>query len=336
MMIDNQFITDELTFERHVSITFMSVNLLVIALGIFINAIIIHLYRRRKITQSLFNFFLINLGISNIIQSLGALPFIIYFHRSVEDLVSIQRDDLLCGLIRGQPVFWTGSFVTMHTICFMNIKFYHIIKNPLHREDNKRIFVYYIITFWLVDFALFAPNFLLFKYDKINGYCRRDEDKKGWNVGLYKGALLLFGLCIPLILMLVVYVLIIREFYIKSKLGDSTESPVKVKYRKKVVVFLGIVVCVDLLSYSPFGIVFLLTGITEVFGSPTDPRFDVRNMRILKLTIVPTFCAIPLKMSKCGMDSKSFLVASLSMVKVKGEAFQARKLCLMLVNLIML
>ena len=285
----HQFITNELTFEKPISITFMSVNLLVIALGIFINSILIHLYRRRKVSQSLFNFFLMNLGITNIIQNLGVLPFIIYFHRSIEDLVPIHRNNLICWFVRGPPVFWVAAFVSMQTIAFMNVKFYCIIKRPLHREDEKRNFVYYIIAFWLIDFVLLAPNFLFFKYDKSNGYCKR-VNVDDWRLQLYKGLLLLFGFFIPLITMVVTYALIIREFYIKSKIGSNTESSVKIKYRKKVIVFIGMVKCLFLLTCSPFGIVFLLITMTDHYGSPTDPRFEVRNTRLLKFVTLPCCC----------------------------------------------
>ena len=130
-----------------------------------------------------------------------------------------------------------------------------------------------------------------FKYDKINGYCKPNYDIENWWLRFHEGVLLLFGFFIPHCLMLVIYALIIREFYIKSKLGNNVESPVKIKYRKKVVVFLGIVICVFLVSWSPFGIVFILMTMTDHLGTPADPRFDVRNMRLLKLVTLPCFCA---------------------------------------------
>ncbi|XP_066922453.1 galanin receptor type 1-like [Clytia hemisphaerica] len=283
-----QFITNELTFERPISIAFISVNLLVITLGIFINSVVIHLYRRRKISHSLFNFFLMNLGISNIIQNIGALPFVIYFHRSVEDLVPIRRNDLICWFVRGAPVFWVAAFVTMQTLAFMNVQFYHIIKKPFLRED-KRNFVYHIIAFWLVDFASLAPNFMFFKYDKINGFCRRISAEH-WTVQLYKSALYLFGFFIPLCIIIVTYALIIREFYIKSKIGYKAESPVKVKYRKNVVVFLGALIFLIFVTSLPLGVVFILITVTNHSGPPGDPRFEVRITRLLKLATFPCCC----------------------------------------------
>ena len=162
----------EVSFTRPNIIIFIFECLLVIVVGIILNTIIIWLYCYKKIPPTLFNFFLTILGILNIVQNLGAIIFILFYHRENEDLIPLQRTDELCNLIDGQPLFWVGAFSTVYTICFMNIKWYTIITKPLRIENKKKRLVNFIIGFWCMASIIIIPNLFAFEYDTENGFCK--------------------------------------------------------------------------------------------------------------------------------------------------------------------
>ena len=291
--------TLQVSRERSLSeptlILFTFVSLLVIFIGVILNATIICLYHYKKITPTLFNFYLAVLGVSNIIQNLGAIHFLFLYHSETEDLIPIQRTDKLCNLIDGQPVFWIGGFVTVYTICFMNIKWFTIITKPLRNENNKKRLVHVIIGFWLFGIILLVPNMYTFEYDKSIGHCMPTYKHLGKNIALiYKVSLFGFGYVIPMAIMLLTYLMIIREFYFKSK-RISDVNQVRVKYRKKMITFLTIIMLVFFMCWSPFGIAYIVIALTPKHIEQNDlHEFIGPTKRLFRLTLMPCYCAATL------------------------------------------
>lgn len=302
----------ELFMEPYSSI-YAFTGFFIIFAGVFANTYIIYLYAARKIEQTLFNYFLLLIGVSNVFQNLGALPYL------VNDIYSKNRrssshtngghikSDFECAIEQGQSFFFLGAFVTVYTICFMAIKWYMIVRSPLgHQQDkSKRKLSIFAACLWLLACVLILPNFLTTKGLKTSGYCVR-VDNFGIAVEFYKAVLFCAGFVIPVVLMLATYALIIRQFYVKSRLGgeNGIESPVKVRYRKKVAIFLGIVIAVFLFCWTPFGVYFLLTMIKKSFGSDTDPNNFRKSLKVLKLVLLPCFCAAILNIICYGMKDK--------------------------------
>ncbi|XP_066920525.1 substance-K receptor-like [Clytia hemisphaerica] len=302
-------------------IIFTFASLFIIFIGVILNATVICLYRYKKIIPTLFNFYLAVLGVSNIIQDLGAIHFIFLYHRETEDLVPVQRTDLLCNFIDGQPVFWIGGFVTVYTICFMNIKWYTIITKPLRNENKKRRLVYSIIGFWLFGIILLVPNMYTFEYDKNVRHCMPTDKILGKKLVLvYKVSLFGFGYVIPMAIMLLTYLMIIREFYFKSKrIGDVNK--VRVKYRKKMITFLTIIMVVFFICWSPFGIAYIIVAMTPNNMEYVDRDISIdQNKRLFRLTLIPCYCAATLNVVCFAIKDKEISRCFKDLMKLKFPA----------------
>ena len=306
-LLQSQESDGELFMEPFSSIFGFSTFLIIFA-GVFANVYVIYLYAARKIEQTLFNYFLLLIGISNVFQNLGALPYLVddmYINRkSSRD----TKSGFECAIEQGQSFFFLGAFVTVYTICFMAIKWYVIIRRPLRhqqQDNSKRKLSIFAAGLWVLAFVLILPNFFMTKAEKRYGYCIR-VDNFGIAVEFYKAVLFCAGFIIPVVVMLVTYVLIIRQFYVKTRLGgkNGIESPVKVRYRKKVAFFLGFIIAVFLFCWTPFGVYFLLTMIKKSFGSDADPYDFLKSLRVLKLVLLPCFCAAILNIVCYGMKDK--------------------------------
>ena len=293
----------EAIFTEPYSSFYKLVGILLITTGLLANTFVIYLYRSKKIERTLFNFFLLLIGISNIFQNLGALPYLIEVS---EDHVTRSRFE--CAVFQGLSFFFVGAFVTIYTICFMTIKWFTIVKDPLNQnqENVKRNLLRFVLILWFLSVLLILPNFFTNEWDSVHRYCLRTNNF-GSAVEFYKGTLFLTGLIIPILVMVITYVLIIRQFYVKTSLGcnpnNSVESPVKLKYRKKVAIFLGMVILTFVLCWTPFGIYFLLTMTSEL-GSNIDSRNVYNSLRVLKLVVLPCFCAAVINVLCYGLKGR--------------------------------
>ncbi|XP_066921527.1 somatostatin receptor type 2-like [Clytia hemisphaerica] len=300
----------EKIFSTSFSLFYIIVSLMIITFGIVASAITIYLYHHGKIARTLFNYFLMNLCISNIFQNVGALPLLLALltesaeSRSPKSRVSLKLSSMACAILTRSSIFFVGAFVTVYNISLMSFKWYSIIKKPLHRDDSKRKLTYIILGFWCVAILMVIPNLFSFVWDAQYGYCLR-RDNLGVESELYKTVLFLTGLCIPIVTMLVTYALILRQFYKKSKIklpGDR-ESPVKLMYRRKIMIFLGIVIGVFIFCWIPFGVYFILTMI-GYFGDSSNPAQVYQSIRILRLVMIPCFCAASLNVICYGIKDE--------------------------------
>ena len=252
-------------FDPPIENLYLAVCFLVIFSGISFNLSIIWLFHRRDISHTLFNFCLVQLGISNIFQNVNAIPYIVVDLRKT-DKVNWIVDSVRCGFVDGQSLFFTGAFVTVYIISFMSVKWYLIIKNPLNARQHQDPPVKYIVLLWIMACLIITPNFFTFELDPFHGFCTRAHQENVFDYVLtYKIVLLIVGFVLPIFVMIIAFALIVRQFYVKTNIGENV-SQVKLKYRKKVVRFLGIVIGVFL---------FLLVSIRGVLdiGYDTCPRF---------------------------------------------------------------
>lgn len=118
----------------------------------------IAMYFTRHIKRTKFNFCLLQLAVSNIVQQLGFLPYLIQDVRQIRS-PTWYIESIYCSSTCGLSVFFTAAFVTVYTICFVTINWYRIIKKPLVRKTNKKsIFTLHMIL-WFTGALLIIPKF---------------------------------------------------------------------------------------------------------------------------------------------------------------------------------
>ena len=153
-------------FSKSFTVFYITISLLIIVIGIITNVMIIYLYYKNCIARTLFNFYLMHLGISNIIQNIGAIPYLFVDHAGTSGLIqnlSETGESATCAIFDGQSIFFTGAFVTVYTISYMTYKWYRVTQSPLRVENSKKSIFYTVLVIWIVGCLLVAPNFFSFK-----------------------------------------------------------------------------------------------------------------------------------------------------------------------------
>ena len=176
--------------------------------------------------------------------------------------------------------------------------------------------------FWCFGILLLIPNVYSFEYDKNLGDCKATYSHLGKDISLvYKVALFGLGFAIPVMIMVFTYLMVIREFYSKVRVGDVNQSQVKVKYRRKVVAFLAIIILVFLLCWSPFGIFYFVTRIT-----PKSLDYNAYNRsigpkkRLYRFMMLPCCCAATLNVVCFAIKDKEIRRCFKALMRFKNPA----------------
>ena len=119
--------------------------------------------------------------------------------------------------------------------------------------------------------------------------------------------------------MLITYVMIIRESYQKTRMNDTNESQVKVKYRKKVVTFVSIIILVFFICWSPFGIAYIITAMTHKDYEPTDSNI-ANNKRLFRIVTFPCYFAATLNVVCFGIKDKEIRRCFKALFRFKNPA----------------
>ena len=275
--------TVEEIFSKQVTCIYNGISWTTIICACVLNTLSIAMYFTRHIKRTKFNFCLLQLAISNIVQQHGFLPYIILDVREIKT-PTWYIESIYCGLSSGLSVFFTGAFVTVYTICFVTINWYRIIKKPLVRKTNKKSIFAFHMVLWFIGMVLIIPNFLSFKVDYKHGFCIRNGVFRKYLL-FYKATLLFTGLVLPIFIMCFVYILIIFSM---CQTRNKFKSSTKKKHRLKVIRHIGILIAVFLVSWLPFGVCWTLQ-MTSFFS--TGIKGEYEKSRLIKYSLLPCLAA---------------------------------------------
>ena len=266
-------------------VVIFSIYGLIIILGIGTNLIVIYLYQTRNIRYNHFNLCLAHLSAMNIAQHLGTIPFITIDWSSIT-ISNVFAERLLCGISEGLSVFFCFAFSSVYCLCLMSIYRYYIIKYPLRRHITKKKTKKILFSLWVAGVLWILPNMVSLKLDKNHSFCIRQYMWSYMLSVIYKSLLFIIGMVLPVLVMVIVYLLIIREMFRKQKYEQTNWA--KLKYRKKILTLLGTLISIYLICWLPFGIYWLLR-LLSYFGD--DEEGLERRHSLIRYIMIPCLLA---------------------------------------------
>jgi len=288
-------------FDYPTNLVYITLTCLIMTFGVLVNLALARVYYKGDIQRSHFHFCLMHLGVANIGQQIGFVPWMVVDLKATYSADPLL-DTVICGFTDGLSGFFLAAFVNVWSILHMSVVRYQIIKHPMManmRIATKRRSRLAFILFWVFSALLIVPNLLTFENTRVYGFCVRTHRYTREFTGVYRSLLSLAGLVVPIIIIVVVYILIFRQFFHKGSNNAREEggnqgasqgganrfvSQVKRKNRNRVVRFLGVLALTFVCSWVPFGVYFILNTV-GYFATGTASEY--RKTRIMKWTMLP-------------------------------------------------
>lgn len=291
--------TTILIFTETESLVYQVVCCLIIFFGTVVNILIITMYRRNLILRSAFNFYMVNLSLSNIMQYLGFLPYL-FVKLDVFQERNSTAGSLFCSITDGIHFFFVAAFTTVQTLVLMSILRYKAIASPFNTITLKKAKLQ-CAYLWLIGFVIITPSLFLFNFSSDTKTCHIVDSRLGVVVTkMYRFTLSAIGLPIPLLCMTITYLLIIHKLYTRKKPTTQTAT---FRKRNKITVLLGVLILVFISCWLPFGVYFVLNN--SGFYSPSNVGNESRKLRTTKLCMAPCLIAGLLNFIFYALTNKS-------------------------------
>ena len=206
-------------FNATEDMIYSTLVVLLASIGILLNTMfIIAYYTIKSIKQNQFNFDLMQLTITFVIQSIGIMP---YVALDVRNFLSYGGGPvvvyLLCGMKDGIGLFFVATNLSIYILCSMTYTRYQLIKHPLRERQNilsiKRRSNRLFVLFLIVSIVLMVPNFItLYAYPGMP-FCMRTSLFRGAFLQFYGVCTVFIGYFLPFTLLVVMFVKVIWEFH---------------------------------------------------------------------------------------------------------------------------
>jgi len=205
-------------FDYPTNLVYITLTCLIMTFGVLVNLALARVYYKGDIQRSHFHFCLMHLGVANIGQQIGFVPWMVVDLKATYSADPLL-DTVICGFTDGLSGFFLAAFVNVWSILHMSVVRYQIIKHPMManmRIATKRRSRLAFILFWVFSALLIVPNLLTFENTRVYGFCVRTHRYTREFTGVYRSLLSLAGLVVPIIIIVVVYILIFRQFFHKG------------------------------------------------------------------------------------------------------------------------
>ena len=249
------------TTEQNVKLGFYIATIIVGFIG---NTLVIAIISGKKNKRSVYDLFILNLGISDLSFIVFYMPLYIY------ELVSpIHKTLYYCRLV--QPLLTIFYFLSIFTIASMAIHRCRLITNPYKPKMRKRTAYLWIASIWISPFIIVLPLSIVAKVE--DGYCAENWPSMNHRKA-YTLALFVLQFLLPLLIIAVAY-LRIGVYLWRSTAPQSSLSTAKknrVQKRKKeniqVIKTLAMIVVLFAICLLPGQIAWLLLD----FGGEQDEQ----------------------------------------------------------------
>ena len=304
---NGSFVNTEI-FNAREQLIYSTLALILITVGIILNFMfIVAYYTNKSIKQNKFNFDLMQLSITFIIQNIGFSPYVLL---DVRDFLKYGGGPpvvyILCGMKDGMGLFFVGANCSICILCSMTYTRYQLIKHPL-RERNRfskkrsnQLFAF----FWIVSLVFIAPNFVtLYAYNDLP-FCMRTPAFQGIFLKFYGVSTISIGYFIPFTLLVLIYAKVFYEFYHSKNLRPQSSQIQNSRehYKKRAVRRLAFVVISFVCYWFP-----LLCGWVIGFSGYYDLslQHQIRKARMYRFVLFPClFPAIVSVVSHVFLNSK--------------------------------
>ena len=166
-----------------------------VIIGFIGNTLVIAVISGKKNKRSVYDLFILNLGIADLSFIVFYMPLYIYDHLS-----SIFKTLLYCRLV--QPLLTIFYFLSIFTIVSMAIHRCRLITNPYKRKMRKRAAYLWIAAIWISSFIIVLPLLIVAKVK--DGFCLEKwpsmHHRKAYTLALFVLQFLL-----PLLIIAVAY-----------------------------------------------------------------------------------------------------------------------------------
>ena len=162
---------------RNVKLGFYIASVIVGFIG---NTLVIAVISGKTNKRSVYDLFILNLGIADLSFIVFFMPLYIYEHLS-----SIYKTLFYCRLV--QPLLTIFYFLSIFTIGSMAIHRCRLITNPYKRKMRKRGAYLWIAAIWISSFIIVLPLSIVAKAE--DGYCVENwpsmDHRKAYTLALF-------------------------------------------------------------------------------------------------------------------------------------------------------
>lgn len=205
--------------ERNVTLGFYIATLVI---GFAGNSLVIAVVAGKKHKRSIYDLFILNLGISDLSFILFSMPIFIFEH-----VRGIYKTLYYCRLV--QPVLTIFYFLSIFTITSMAIHRCRLITNPYKPKMRKRSAYIWITAIWISSFIIVLPLSIVSEDE--DGVCQENWPSLNHRKA-YTLALSILQFLLPLCIIAVAYVRI-GIYLWRSTLSQSSLSEAKKKKARK-------------------------------------------------------------------------------------------------------
>jgi len=261
---------------------------LFLVVGASFNFYFIFMYYWYRIRRTHFNYCLMHLSVSSVIQHLGFIP---YISLDVQDFSSkgAVSKHILCALKDGLTLFFAGAFSTAFISSYITIVRYKLIKSPLYRFQLKKWKTFrFIILVWCTSVVIMMPNFFTLHSKENLPVCVRRYPNGSLLLRLYGALTTMIGVGAPFVILVVTYILTIKQLYCTRGSDFRRRANNKPRNSKKILRLFGVFLISMAFSWLPFVYVWVKNALGHFGKSNAE---EVRKAHVYRFTILPSLAS---------------------------------------------
>ena len=235
---------------------------LLVAAGLFGNALVSMVIIVNISMQTPMNFLLLNLAVADMITVVFISPQYIFIHAFTHP--TGVAGDFLCKFITGGNLSWIGGVASVFSLTAISFERYQAVTNPYNQTSkfSRSKVKIIVICSWVFTTIFNLPLFFAIYYDKENNFCLESWPSSIYGKVISSFWMLVVGI-IPTITMIYLYSKVVFDLWFK-KINGATQIAVR-KSRKKVTKVVLIVSVIYAISWFPQLILYLLSNFLESF-----------------------------------------------------------------------
>jgi len=256
--------------------------------NIFGNSLILFIIAKDKRIQNTVNLLIANISFSDIVAGIGIYPYL--FVNITREDHEAGRADHLCGFKSGAPLFFGASTVNFLTLSALSLSRFLLVNfpaNPTWRLRKAHVKWVSMLT-WLLGMSLVLPNIVSFQYLPKTETCKRF-----WPVWFNRSVFFAVTAIICLVAILLLFLTYTSSVYMlwfrpsARRLEQNTSNTTSNASRKKVALFLGLLILAFIACWLPFFVYWMLSAATHYFKGTLEDH--AKKLRIMRFTLLVAF-----------------------------------------------
>ena len=240
---------------RTVDTLFLPFYAIVIVLGIFGNSLFITVVRKRRSMQTVINFLLTNVAVSDIISLVLCVPGVILSFSFFEH-PSGSIGNFLCKFVTKQQIAGISLLVSGQTLTIISVERHNALLRPMDSRfklNRRRVKIVICFT-WGFSIVIVTPLFITERYNDELRTCFPEWDE---NIALAYWVCLATMVAISLVILFFCYFRILKGIYLKKIIrpNQGNASDQDTQDKRKIIKLLLTVTGLFLVCFLPFAVV---------------------------------------------------------------------------------